>query len=229
MRHLLATLVIASVGVASAGCRGASARVLSAVAPDPHAAELHVRSQVNRMWKRQAECRIVAEYAGHRGEAGVLMTEGGPQPEEVTSVITQWQPSEDAPTEHVKVTFFLRERPMHTAQFPPPFDPRALSMPQGRRPQPQPTATAGGEERRQDLLQPAARPQPQPSNPLSGGEETQRTDLRRGQPAAGAPAAQGGETRQTDLLRQGAQQRTPCPVCEEPRGDVSPCPHCGID
>jgi hypothetical protein len=217
MRHLLAGFAIVGVCVASTGCRSANARLVSAIAPDPHVAELHVGSRVNRLWKRQAECRVVAEYAGYRGEAGVVMSEGGPQPEEVTSVIDLWSPSPDAPTEHVKVTFFLRDRVMHSAHFPPPFDPRALAMP--ARP---------AEQRHEDLMQqPAARP----ANPLAtGGEDTRRTDLRQGRPAGGAAPATGGQTQQTDLLRQGAQQqRTPCPVCEEPRGDISPCPHCGID
>lgn len=27
----------------------------------------------------------------------------------------------------------------------------------------------------------------------------------------------------------GSVARTPCKVCGEPRGPVSPCPHCGMD
>lgn len=33
----------------------------------------------------------------------------------------------------------------------------------------------------------------------------------------------GGQTQQTNLLD------APCKVCGEPRGNVSPCPHCGMD
>ena len=30
------------------------------------------------------------------------------------------------------------------------------------------------------------------------------------------------------LLEQIAKAIKPCPVCGEPRGDASPCPHCGM-
>lgn len=219
MRHLLAIAVLGLLGTASVGCRGAGARILSADAPHPEVAELFVRTRVTRLWNRQEQCRVVAEYAGYRGEAGVVMTEGVAV-EEVTSPIALWAQSPEAPFDHVRVTFFLRDRKLHTAQFPPPFDPRAFTLPQQQpperyEPQPQP------DRRHENLLQPEPR---QPANPLTGGgEETRREDLRRGQQQPAQPAG-GGQSQQTDLLR-----AAPCPVCDEPRGNQSPCPHCGID
>jgi hypothetical protein len=42
--------------------------------------------------------------------------------------------------------------------------------------------------------------------------------------------AAGGGVQEASNTGGGTQARqAPCPVCGEPRGSVSPCPHCGMD
>ncbi|MCO5170947.1 MAG: hypothetical protein M9894_31850 [Planctomycetes bacterium] len=177
MTRALAVLAVALIAASSAGCR-ASARVLSADAPEPGRPVVAVRSQVVRLWKRADECRVVAEYAGHRGEARVAMTPGVAR-EEVTTVIQAWAPAVGVPADVMRVTFYLRDKPLARSQFPPPFDARLLALPGNG---------DGGPTTTRDLLREGAPPE----NPL-----------------ARAPA--------------------PCPVCQEPRGQASPCPHCGME
>ncbi|MBX3468702.1 MAG: hypothetical protein KF878_17660 [Planctomycetes bacterium] len=182
MTRVATAAVVLVLAASAAGCR-ASARIVSADAPEAGRPVLAVRSQVVRLSKRAGECRVVAEYAGHRGEANVDMTPGVAR-EEVTTVIRAWTPAVGVPADVLRVTFYLRDKPLSRSQFPPPFDARLLALP-GAQPTGPPPAQAPSATR--DLLREAP-----PPNPL-----------------ARAPA--------------------PCPVCQEPRGDASPCPHCGMD
>lgn len=36
-------------------------------------------------------------------------------------------------------------------------------------------------------------------------------------------------TSQVSEAAGGGPEKAPCPVCGEPRGDETPCPHCGMD
>jgi hypothetical protein len=192
MRRLLAALAVTAT-LAATGCGGSHVTLLAVDSPEPELAVLRVKFRMTeRMLQRASECKVVAEYAGHRGETAVP---GGDQDFTRMSVlIDDWLPSAEAVDleDRVRVSFLLGRKAIASEQFAAPFPARVLSL----------------------------------DGPSL--EEQRQTDQRR--PDAPAPAPQPSSA-QTDLLQPDAQPATPapCPVCTEPRGDVTPCPACGIE
>lgn len=48
-------------------------------------------------------------------------------------------------------------------------------------------------------------------------------------PPSPTPSNSGGSSTHVSPLTPQPAAQTPCKVCGEPRGDVAPCPHCGMD
>lgn len=218
MRSLLAAApLLLLLALSSAGCRSGTAKIQGVETPTPGAPELLVRLSVNKLWKVQDECRVVAEFAGHTGEAPLILTPEGPQPELIAPVIRAWTPGPPSSADRVLVRVMFRKKQLAHAQFPPPWDPALFTGP--REP-------AGGDRRptsaQADLRAPDAAPvKRQPA----AGSSSASADLRA--PDAGGQDARTGSTTSTNPLAPGATL-TPCVTCGEPRGAQTPCPHCGI-
>lgn len=187
------------VAMSSAGCRSGSAKLQGVETPTPGETELLVRVSANKLWKVQDECRVVAEFAGYTGEAPLVLTPEGPQPELVAPVIRSWAKAAPSSADRVLVKVMFRNKQLARAQFPPPWDPALFD---GR-----PSQPAGS------------------SSASTPGAARATTDLRT--PDAGGHDGRTGSTTSTNPLAPNATL-TPCPTCAEPRGSQTPCPHCGI-
>lgn len=199
MRRLLAALTVAAT-LSAAGCGGSHVTLLAVDSPEPESAVLRVKFRMTeKMLRRADECTVVAEFAGHRGEARVP---GGEQDfTRMAVLIHRWRPSAEAAEfeDRVRVSFLLGRKALESDLFAPPFPARVLME------EPAPVERQHADQRRPDAQ---VRRDPEPLAPSTSRTDLLQPDAPRADPPA-APA--------------------PCPVCTEPRGDVTPCPSCGIE
>lgn len=192
-------LAALSVTALLTGCGGSHVTILSVDSPEPEFAVLRVKFRITEQMLRRADECTVV--AEFAGHRAEARCPGGDQDFTRMSVeIDDWRPSAEAVELQDRVRVsFLLGRKALASDH---FAPpfEARAMSMDE-PPPERVQT---DQRRPDA------PRDEPRGPSTTRADVLQPDAQPANPPAPAGPA-------------------PCPVCTEPRGDVTPCPSCGIE